>query len=103
MQTDRLALQALLGSYGEILREAWKVRRQLDAPSRNTLEAQFLPAHLEIIDTPVHPWRLWTMRTICALVIAVTAISIFGHLDIVVTAQGKIVPNARVKIIQPAL
>jgi hemolysin D len=103
MQTDRLAMQALLARYGEILREAWKVRHQFDAPSRNTLEAQFLPAHLEIIDTPVHPWRLWTMRAICALVVAVAAISIFGHLDIVVTAHGKIVPNARVKIIQPAV
>jgi hemolysin D len=35
--------------------------------------------------------------------LCVLAVSIFGHLDIVAVAPGKLVPDARVKIIQPAL
>lgn len=103
MRFDWLALGGLFNRYTEVLRHAWNIRRELDTPARMSYEAEFLPAHLEIVDTPVHPAPLWAMRAIGALVLSVAVVAIFGHLDIVAVAHGKLVPNARVKIIQPAV
>jgi hemolysin D len=43
------------------------------------------------------------MRIIVVLTVLVLLIGILGRLDIVVTAKGKFVPDARVKVIQPAM
>jgi hemolysin D len=98
-----VALRALVSQYSEVIRQAWKTRRELDTPPRRSYEAEFLPAHLEIIEKPFHPAPLWALRTISALVLSVVLVALFGHLDIVAVAHGKLVPSARVKIIQPAL
>ncbi len=62
---------------------------------------QFLPAALEILETPASPIG----RTIAATIILFFSIAIawasFGHVDIVATASGKIVPTGRTKTIQP--
>ncbi|WP_420970805.1 HlyD family type I secretion periplasmic adaptor subunit [Bradyrhizobium sp. B120] len=62
---------------------------------------QFLPAALEIIETPASP----VGRAIGGTIILFFAIAIgwasFGHVDIIATAQGKIVPTGRTKTIQP--
>lgn len=94
---------SLVSQYVEVIRHAWKVRRELDSPTRRSYEAEFLPAHLEVIEKPIHPAPLWTMRAISALALSVVLIALCGHLDIVAVAHGKLVPSARVKIIQPAL
>jgi len=69
-------------------------RRQKD-------EIAFLPAALEIVETPPSPIG----RAIGATLIAVFCLGLiwacFGHVDIVATATGKIVPSGRVKLIQP--
>lgn len=96
-------LRLLASRYSEVFRHAWSIRRELDAPPKTAYEAEFLPAHLEIADTPVHPAPLWAMRVIAVLVIVVALLAIFGHLDIVAVAHGKLVPNVRVKVIQPAM
>lgn len=103
MRIDWLALRELLGRYAQVFRHAWSTRHELEAPARPTYETEFLPAHLEIADTPVHPAPSWTMRAIAALATAVALLALFGHLDIVAVAHGKMVPSARVKIIQPAV
>ena len=62
---------------------------------------QFLPAALEILETPASP----VGRAIGGLIILFFTIAIiwatFGHVDIIATAQGKIVPTGRTKTIQP--
>jgi len=98
-----LNLLELVGRYTEVWRHSWSTRHELDPPVKLEHEAEFLPAHLEIIDTPVHPAPLWALRAVGALILAVAAIAVFGHLDVVVVARGKLVPNARVKVIQPAV
>ncbi|MBI4006045.1 MAG: HlyD family type I secretion periplasmic adaptor subunit [Gammaproteobacteria bacterium] len=64
-------------------------------------ELEFLPAALEIQETPPLPasrYILWTIMLFFTLVIVWASI---GEVDIVGVAQGKIVPSGRVKIIQP--
>jgi hemolysin D len=79
------------------------MRLQLDAKERPADELQFLPANLELIETPPHPIPKWTMRLVCLLAAAVLLTAIVGRLDIVATAKGKLIPSDRVKIIQPAI
>ncbi len=82
-----------------------KAPSQLRFALRNGLpvvaDREFLPADLEILETPPSPVRLALILLICALVVAGIAWAYFGRIDIVAVAQGKIVPTGRVKVIQP--
>ncbi|BCZ84056.1 HlyD family type I secretion periplasmic adaptor subunit [Paraburkholderia terrae] len=93
----------LLRRYTTIWRTVWTIRGQFDAPERLGYERAFQPAHLELVETPVHPAPRWTARVVVALAVLTLAVCVFGRLDIVVTAQGKLMPDARVKVIQPAI
>ena len=97
------ALWDLLRRYGGIFKASWVVRGQLDTQARLSHELAFLPANLELVETPVHPAPNWAMRVIVALALIALAIALFGQLDIVVSAKGKLLPDARVKVVQPAL
>jgi hemolysin D len=61
---------------------------------------EFLPAALEILETPPSPLPVWTMLTICAVFAAAFAWSFFGRLDVNAVAPGKLEPTGRVKVIQ---
>lgn len=95
------AAAELLKRYAAVFRHAWRERRQLDTPHRLSHEAAFLPAALALQDTPVSPapraasWLLMIFA-FCALLWA-----IFGQIDIVATASGKLLPNDRTKVVQP--
>ncbi len=62
-----------------------------------------MPAHLELVETPAHPAARVLQWVIVALVAVVLAVAVLGRLDIVATAKGRLVPDARVKQIQPAI
>ncbi|MBI5900983.1 MAG: HlyD family type I secretion periplasmic adaptor subunit [Rhodocyclales bacterium] len=103
-QALALRLQAtldLLRRYAAIFGQLWKIRKDLDPPLRLAHEAAFLPAALELQETPVSP----APRIVAWLLMAFALIAMlwasFGHIDVVATAQGKIVPNAGSKLIQP--
>jgi hemolysin D len=68
---------------------------------RRDYELAFLPAALEITETPPSPTRRIVGLTIIALFCAVLVWASLGTTDIVATAPGKIVPSGRTKIIQP--
>jgi hemolysin D len=62
---------------------------------------EFLPAALEILETPPSPVRIGLLAIICAFAATTLIWSYFGRLDIIATAQGKFQPTGRVKIVQP--
>lgn len=64
-------------------------------------DREFLPAALEILETPPSPVSSALIKLICGMVVAALAWSYFGHLDIIAEAKGKIQPVGRIKIIQP--
>ena len=64
-------------------------------------DRRFLPADLEILETPPSPVRLALILVISAFVVAAIGWAYFGRIDIVAVAHGKIEPNGRVKVIQP--
>ena len=64
-------------------------------------ELEFLPAALEILETPASPIGRAMAGTLILFVVLAAAWATFGHVDIIAMAQGKIVPVGRVKVIQP--
>ncbi|MGD8593812.1 MAG: HlyD family type I secretion periplasmic adaptor subunit [Gammaproteobacteria bacterium] len=85
-----------------IWRQAWRAETQ--APKRQGKarhEMEFLPAVLELQETPASPIG----RTIGFIVITLFSVALvwayFGKIDIVAVAQGKIIPSGHAKIIQP--
>ena len=71
------------------------------AKGRHREEVAFLPAALEIVETPPSPIG----RAIGATIIAVFSVALvwacLGTVDIVAIAPGKIIPSGRTKVIQP--
>jgi hemolysin D len=68
---------------------------------RGETELAFLPAALEIVETPPSPTGRAIGISVIALFCFALIWSIFGTVDIVATAPGKIIPTGGTKIIQP--
>ncbi|MEZ5901266.1 MAG: HlyD family type I secretion periplasmic adaptor subunit [Hyphomicrobiaceae bacterium] len=64
-------------------------------------ELEFLPAALEVLETPPRPAARLSALTICLFFLSAVLWAIFGRVDTVAVAQGQIVPKSRVKLIQP--
>jgi hemolysin D len=64
-------------------------------------EIAFLPAALEIQETPPSPIGRALLWCLIALVVVAIAWASLGHVDIVAIAPGKVIPSDRVKVIQP--
>src|ERR1700740_2674961 len=81
------------------------VRKIIPFPQRpvraRDYELAFLPAALEITETPPSPTRRIVGVTIIALFCLALGWASLGTTDIVATAPGKIVPSGRTKVIQP--
>src|SRR5215831_19966076 len=69
--------------------------------TRTREELAFLPAALEIVETPPPPLAGAIGGTIVALFCVGIAWASLGRVDIVATATGRIVPSGRTKVIQP--
>ncbi|RVU35245.1 HlyD family type I secretion periplasmic adaptor subunit [Hwanghaeella grinnelliae] len=64
-------------------------------------EREFLPAALEVMETPASPAARWTAIALAAFFSIAITWSIVGTIDVVAVAQGRIVPAGGVKQIQP--
>lgn len=95
------ALKSFLSRYITVWRNVWAVRDQLEPPKRTAEEQAFLPAHLELTDTPVSAAPKWAARFIMAFALLALLWSWFGKIDIVAAASGKTVSGGRSKTIQP--
>ena len=62
---------------------------------------EFLPAALEILETPASPVGRMIAFTIILFIAIAIGWATFGHVDIIATATGKVVPTGRTKTIQP--
>ena len=73
-----------------------ELTRELDPTDR-----EFLPAALELLETPPSPVGIAGIWLICSAVLVALVWSYFGKLDIHAVAQGRIQPSGRSKVIQP--
>lgn len=79
---------------------AIKAKALKGAAKRQRADNEFLPAALEILETPASPIRTAFIWFICILASSALLWSYLGTFDIVATAQGKVQPTGRVKVIQ---
>ena len=101
LKTHLQAWSDLYSRYKQIFAAAWSVRHETDSKNLQAHEAQFLPAALSLQETPVSPAPRVAMWLLISLSVIVVLWACFGKVDIVATAQGKIVPNEGSKVIQP--
>jgi len=64
-------------------------------------ETAFLPAALEIVETPASPAGRAVAATIIALFCFSLAWAAIGQIDIVASAPGKVIPSEGTKVVQP--
>jgi membrane fusion protein, hemolysin D len=95
------SLSELAAKYLRVLRGAWAIRHDA-AVARTPLERQFLPASLEILDTPAPALPRAVLWTIVAALSFVIAWAMIGKIDVVAVALGKVIAADKTKVIQPA-
>lgn len=95
------AFADLIKRYGAAFSHAWQHRAQMEPVARLPHEAQFLPAALSLQETPVSPAPRVAMWMLISVVVLALMWATFGRIDVVATAQGKVIPNGRIKTIQP--
>ena len=88
--------------YWEIARVTWEDEvRNPKPPARTMSERAFLPAAIEITDTPASPAGRILASLIVGLFVITIVWSIFGKIDINATLVGRIIPTGQVKVIEP--
>lgn len=64
-------------------------------------ELEFLPAALEVLETPPRSFAHWLSGILVGLLVIALVWSIISQVDQVAVAQGQVVPSGRVQLIQP--
>ena len=70
--------------------------------ARGVTELEFLPAALEVQESPPSPLGRFTLWAVMAMITLAFIWSAIGRVEIVAVAPGKTVPSGQVKIIQSA-
>jgi len=92
----------LLSRHWSVWRAAWQAERgQALGSIPGGHSTEFLPAVLEIQQAPPSPIGRAILWTILAVFTSGVLWATFGWIDIVATAQGKIIPSGYSKVIQP--
>jgi hemolysin D len=82
-------------------RAAWAHDKKRPRIKRKADELEFLPAALEVLETPASPAGRLTLYVIMAIFFLAVVWACLGHIDTVAVAPGKIIPGGRVKVVQP--
>lgn len=91
-----------LAQHLDIVRAALADEKRSKTSIVKTNETEFLPAALEIIERPVSPTaRVTTWTLLAGLAVAASWLT-FGKIDVVASANGKLIPTDNVKLVQPA-
>ena len=85
--------------YKETFKFWWHRREKMKMLELSAFEAEFLPAALSVQAAPVSPAGRWVARIIITLIIVLLIWSIFGKVDIIINAQGKIIAGGYTKTV----
>lgn len=83
--------------YREVWHHFWQQREALSVPDFKPDEAEFLPAALSLQAQPVSPVGRWVARILMLLIVTLVLWAVIGESDIIVNAQGKIIPGGYTK------
>jgi hemolysin D len=77
----------------------WRRRDRISGARYTAAEAEFLPASLALIETPVSPTARITGVLLVLLVALALLWAVLAQVDVVVSARGKVIPSSRIKTI----
>jgi hemolysin D len=95
------SLSDLFMRYMRVVRASWCVRAELSAGARTPLERQFLPAALEILETPAPALPRAILWAILSAAVFALLWASLGRIDLVAVAPGKVIAADKAKLIQP--
>ncbi len=93
------ALKHDIGHHWDVFKAALQSEKMRGSAKRYS-ETEFLPAVLEVMETPPSPMARAMMWSMMFFVFVAIGWSVLGKLDVVAVAPGKIIPQERVKVIQ---
>ncbi len=82
-------------------RKRWFSAPDPGAQGATRTEREFLPAALEVLETPPSPTGRAMALAIGAIFLIAIAWSIIGQVDIIAVAPGRLSPAGKVKVVQP--
>jgi hemolysin D len=85
-----------------VLREAVALERLRPKVARNRSELAFLPAALEVVETPPHPAARILAWTLTALLLVAIIWAWLGFIDVTAVAEGRTIVSGRSKVVQAA-
>ncbi|AUW57370.1 HlyD family type I secretion periplasmic adaptor subunit [Sphingobium sp. SCG-1] len=94
-------MTALASTWASV-REALRDEKANAARLSRTDEFDFLPAAIEIVERPVSPTARITARVLMIGLVLTLLWLVFGKLDVVASAPGRLIPADNVKVIQAA-
>jgi hemolysin D len=94
-------MTALAGHWG-VFRDAWAAETRRAKAHIRVVEPDFLPAALEIIERPVSPTARVTALVLLGGLVVTIGWLFIGQVDIVASADGRIIPADNVKLVQPS-
>ncbi|MFN9090797.1 MAG: biotin/lipoyl-binding protein, partial [Alphaproteobacteria bacterium] len=83
-------------------REAVALERLRPKVARNRAELAFLPAALEVVETPPHPAARVLAWTLTALLVVAIIWAWLGFTDVTAVAEGRTIVSGRSKVVQAA-
>jgi hemolysin D len=89
--------------HADVLRESWKAARAAERERKQKADnTAFLPAVLEVLETPPNPLGRWILWAIMSFLTLALAWACLGQIDVVAVAQGRVIPDGRIKTVQAA-
>lgn len=89
-----------LAKHWRVFAASWAEENERKKTQKKYKEEEFLPAALEILEKPPSPLGRAIQWTIIAFFTIAVLWAVFGRVDVVATAPGKMLPRERVKIVQ---
>lgn len=91
-----------LSHHVTVAKEALALERENEKTAKPLAETAFLPAALEVLETPPNPMGRTILWVMMGFIFIALAWACLGHVDEVAVASGKIIPRGEVKMIQAA-
>ncbi|NKJ02987.1 HlyD family type I secretion periplasmic adaptor subunit [Novosphingobium sp. SG707] len=91
-----------LAHHWRVIRAALKADKERARAHQRSHETTFLPAALEVVERPVSPTGRYTVWALIVFLVITLVWLVFGRVDVVASAPGKILPSGATKIVQSA-
>lgn len=94
--------RGIWGHHWQVLKDSWALETERLKTRKRWRETDFLPAALEVIETPPNPLGRIILWVLIAFVTLALIWSMVARLDVVASAPGKVIAAGRNKMVQAA-